>query len=107
MRSLCRYFLTHVPAISSIENCVGACHTAELPLVFHDASFLSGPADAALSDIVSGYWTSFARDHVPSGAVAWPVYNATSDQYLQIGDTISVISALKTPECDFWVVAQQ
>ncbi len=70
-------------------------HASELPYVFGTAARLpqywpkppTSAAEAALSDAIIGYWTSFARTGVPraAGAPDWPAYGA-SGGYLDIKD---------------------
>lgn len=49
----------------------GAAHNSEIPYVFRNTSENSG-----LTDMMSGFWTSFARDGVPSyrGVEKWEPY---------------------------------
>lgn len=70
-------------------------HASELPYVFGTAERLpahwpkppAGGADAALSDAMIGYWTSFARTGTPtaSGEPAWPAY-AAGRAYMTFAD---------------------
>ncbi len=62
----------------------GAAHATELPYLF---TLAAAPGDAgrdALSDIMTTYWTNFARAGDPNGAgaPAWPPYSAGSVQAL-------------------------
>ncbi len=73
-----------------------AFHASELPYVFgtldRTTSFWpkapATPAEAKLSDIMLGYWTSFARTGQPeaAGAPAWPIYGSAG-AYMAIGET--------------------
>jgi carboxylesterase type B len=102
----CRYFFTHVPTIPPYPQCLGVCHFSEVAFVFHFQYLLSGASEVALSNAMGGYWASFAATHTPSGAVAWPQYNATGDAYLELDTTVEAISNLKTRECDMWARLQ-
>jgi para-nitrobenzyl esterase len=72
-----------------------AFHASELPFVFgnidrtppHWPAIPDTAAQHALSDVMIGYWTSFARDGRPSeqGAATWPVYGKAS-AFLHITD---------------------
>ncbi len=63
-------------------------HSGELPYVFgwaqlpayHVMGATYGPADAALSEQMQGYWTNFAKTGDPNGAGLpnWPAYRGSS-----------------------------
>ena len=71
------------------EHALHAFHASELPYVFGNFDRLppnwpkppSTAEEAALSDAMLGYWTSFARTGVPvaEGQPAWPAYGAAGD----------------------------
>jgi carboxylesterase type B len=48
------------------------------------------------------YWTAFAAAGDPNqeGLAQWPVYDAKSGQYLDLGDQIQVKSGLYNEACD-------
>ena len=48
------------------------------------------------------YWTSFARNGMPQapGEAAWPAYQSSTDQNLELGTTIKVNTGLFKPQCD-------
>jgi len=57
----------------------GAYHSAEIDFVFETLSFEDLPwraKDKALSDLISSYWTNFAKNGDPNGAglPPWPAY---------------------------------
>jgi para-nitrobenzyl esterase len=58
--------------------------------------------DRALSDAMMSYWTGFAATGDPNqeGLAKWPVYDAKTGQYLDLGDTIQVKSGINTEACD-------
>jgi para-nitrobenzyl esterase len=85
---------------------LGAFHAADVPFVFQNP-FITVRLNAeerALSDQIQGYWTRFAATGDPNGAdaVAWPAYDATTDQHLTLDLTLGADSALKKDRCDFW-----
>ncbi len=97
------YQFTRVP----MENAMGAFHGVEIPYVFGNADLftLLGPieqADYHLSETIMGYWTRFAATGDPNGegVPEWPRYDRTSDQHLELGDTIQVGSGLYQEACD-------
>jgi para-nitrobenzyl esterase len=65
---------------------MGASHASELAYVFPRPQSKLTPAQRALSDLIVGYWTTFAAGGVPGGraAPAWPRYTAASDQFMEL-----------------------
>lgn len=61
------YFFSRVPP--SDKQTVGAFHAAEIPFVFgsHEPILGLSDDDAALTDLMVGYWASFAADGDPNG----------------------------------------
>jgi para-nitrobenzyl esterase len=97
------YQFTRVP----LGNPLGAFHSVEIPYVFENAGLFSSlgklePADYALSDAIMGYWTRFAATGNPNGAgaPAWPQYDRSSDEHLELGDAIKTGSGLYKQACD-------
>jgi para-nitrobenzyl esterase len=72
----------------------GANHAAEIGFVFRNLgggrAGAPSPADSALSELMSSYWTNFAKAGDPNGAglPAWPVFTA-SDQRVMYFDGVS------------------
>jgi para-nitrobenzyl esterase len=70
----------------------GAQHSFELPYVFGNLSadgFLGGAygaSDRALSDVMIGFWTNFAKAGNPNGAglPAWPAFDPASRAYMRL-----------------------
>jgi para-nitrobenzyl esterase len=58
--------------------------------------------DYDLSEAIMGYWTRFAATGDPNGegAPEWPIYEATSDQHLELGDEIRPGAGLYREACD-------
>jgi para-nitrobenzyl esterase len=59
----------------------GAYHSAEIEFVFGVLASKNlpwRPEDKALSDLMSSYWSNFARNGDPNGAglPPWPAYNS-------------------------------
>ena len=84
-------------------------HGSELFLVFRFVPHLLSADERRVSDTLIAYWTSFAKDGVPTaseGGVAWPSYDPSTDELLQIGNGTSVaVGALRgarKAQCDFW-----
>jgi para-nitrobenzyl esterase len=68
------------------------------------AGYTPSAGENALADAMDGYWSRFAAAGDPdgSGAVAWPLYDATADAVLQLDDTPVAASGIRTAQCDFW-----
>ena len=82
------YFFDHgYPAMDQAH--LHGFHASELPYVFGTADRLSAnwpkppksAGEAALSDAIIGYWTSFARTGAPQaeGAPDWPAFGSTGN----------------------------
>jgi len=72
------YFERKVPATPAFEK-YGAFHTAEVPYVLNTLKFLNRPllpVDYELAELMSSYWTNFAKTGNPNGEglPLWPVY---------------------------------
>lgn len=83
----------------SVNRKRGAYHSAEITFVFGRPRPILENAgrtayDAVLADAMSDYWVAFARWGDPNGPPAagrwprWPVYDARSDAYLELGPAI-------------------
>ncbi len=85
------YHFTHVPPTAGGAR-MGSHHAAELGYVFGNLN--NGDytdVDQRISDTIMGYWVRFAATGDPNTAdlAAWPAYNAASDEYLEIGETVA------------------
>jgi para-nitrobenzyl esterase len=66
----------------------GANHAAEIGFVFRNLgggrAGAPAPADSALSELMSSYWTNFAKTGDPngSGLPAWPVFTANDQRVM-------------------------
>jgi para-nitrobenzyl esterase len=95
-------------------NKTGAFHSREIGYVFGNLSpMLSGlkaeeyfdDTDRALSEAMMSYWTSFAAAGDPNkeGLTKWPVYDASTGQYMDLGDTTQVKSGFYNEACDLFI----
>ncbi|WP_433926215.1 carboxylesterase/lipase family protein [Sorangium cellulosum] len=108
------YHFTYAPE-GSLFGDLGAFHSAEIRYVFGNTStLLPDPLteeELELSQAISGYWSRHAENGDPNGgnAVAWPKYDAETDEHLVLDMTISVQSGLRKDLCDLWdsVAAEQ
>lgn len=81
-----------VPAGRFVETRTGANHAAEMPYLFRNLAVYDWPwtqQDHALSDMLSRYWTNFARAGDPNGEglPAWPEFKGQSGPAMHITAT--------------------
>lgn len=92
-------------------NKTGAYHMRDIGYAFGNLSPLLSrltaeqyfdDADRALSEAMVNYWTNFAATGDPNkeGLTKWPVYDANTGQYMDLGDTTQVKSGLYSEACD-------
>jgi para-nitrobenzyl esterase len=97
------YQFTRVPPTQA-GALLGCCHSAEIQYVFGNlpASEGYGPQDIQISNTMMGYWTRFAKTGDPNGggSPAWPSYNSSSQQNMEIGDQVMVNAGLFKAQCD-------
>lgn len=83
-----------------------AMHSEELNYIFGPGFFTLGFVQPvpSLQDAMRGHWYHFAQNGDPNGEglIAWPKYDATSDQNMTFVDPPAVGSGLQKDACDFW-----
>ena len=81
----------------------GAYHSAEITFVF-DHPHASGRTayDSTLAETMSDYWVAFATTGDPNGdgRPRWPVYDAVSDSYLELGSVVQAKTAFRQARFD-------
>jgi len=97
---------------SSCSN--AACHSVELQFVFDSRTLIPGnytftSQEQVLSNVISGLWTSFAAEGVPSYTsssgqmVNWPAFTSDNEQSLALNvGQVSPIVNYDATNCDFW-----
>ncbi len=86
------------------------CHGSELPYVFHNSDDSTGAVDGGfnvsenrMSDIMGGYWTSFAKSGRPvADAAAWNHYDAGKDVMVFSNDSIVMQADPFAKLCKVW-----
>lgn len=72
----------------SRHQTIGAYHSAEIPFVFdsHSSLLPVSHADGKLTDIMTHYWTNFARTGNPNGdrVPEWPKYTSETDTWNEL-----------------------
>ena len=106
-----RYFFTHKHTFAPLTP-LGSYHGMELFYVFNNwenatagTGVLFKPADDSVQQAMLNYWVNFARTGNPnaSGMEAWPVYNSSTDCYLEIKATPNgTACGLRTAQSDLW-----
>lgn len=86
-----RYFFTRIPPLPGSEY-NRAFHAAEIAYAFANLDPGRGynETDAILSDAMHRYWINFATTGNPNGEglPEWPVFDAATENYLELGDSI-------------------
>jgi para-nitrobenzyl esterase len=93
-----RYHFEQAPPMPAGKASRGAYHSADIEYVFEtlDSKRLPWTADdRKLSDMISSYWTNFAKSGNPngSGLPEWPTYKSTDYDvmHLQVSSTNAVV----------------
>ncbi len=103
-----RYFYTHhLDDGTAAEKALGAWHAQELAFVFREldsAGYTPSPGEQSLEAVIDGAWAGMAASGAPDqgAATAWPKYVAASDPYVQLDDTVTTGTGVRTSLCDFW-----
>ena len=84
-----RYVFTYA------QDTLGAYHSAEIRFVFDLAS-------RPLAETMSDYWVAFAKTGDPNGGgrPRWPVYDAASDAYLELGSVVEAKEGFRRARYD-------
>jgi len=105
------YFFTHAldEELGGIE---GVFHGEDLIFVFDLPNgvypgffpIVLSDAEVQLQANFVKYWTTFAASGSPNapGMPLWPTYNNATDMNINMDETITVSSGLKSQLCDFW-----
>jgi carboxylesterase type B len=105
------YIFDHVPSFNlrpKTPACAeNACHTAELPFVFHTAvneGHVFTAQENELSNLMVEYWTDFAKDLNPVvGANSWPEFGPGSRNLIFITPVKDIQPKPDTTsDCGFW-----
>ncbi len=84
----------------------GAYHTTDFVYMFRHAetgAFQATADDVATQDVMTALWGAFAATGEPAtAAMAWPRYDASTDQSLLVQAAPEVASGIKRDDCDMW-----
>ncbi|WP_438023888.1 carboxylesterase/lipase family protein [Sorangium sp. So ce233] len=87
------YYFSYVPEGDRESQPHGVSHGGEMLFPFGNIKDRFTAADRAMSEKVSNYWFSFAKDGTPAGQPAWPKHETglfVRDKTLKLGETIEV-----------------
>ena len=98
------YHFSRTPA--SPKQTAGAYHAAELPFV-HGSNVPILPMtddDKLLGATMREHWTAFAKNGAPStsAAVAWPVFNPASPEWMHFNHTVQAEPVTRTAQYDIF-----
>lgn len=112
------YFFSHAPPVFRLyvpdqpdlqveggRRAYGAYHSGELVYVFGNVGLVGldwTDWDRELSRSISRYWVNFARSGDPNGPglPIWPRYERATDQSLEFGSGIQVLSGVRKEKLD-------
>lgn len=112
------YFISHAPPVFRLylpdrpdlggeggPRRFGAYHSGDLAYVFGNTDLVGinwEDWDHEIADLLSSYWTNFARTGDPNGEglPEWPRYDADSDLALVVGDEVGVQDGLWKQKLD-------
>eukprot|EP01116_Phalansterium_solitarium_P009362 TRINITY_DN23481_c0_g1_i1.p1 TRINITY_DN23481_c0_g1~~TRINITY_DN23481_c0_g1_i1.p1 ORF type:complete len:505 (+),score=136.16 TRINITY_DN23481_c0_g1_i1:37-1551(+) len=101
------YSFSHAPSTEQ-NPCFGVSHTYELPFIFSNLlKFVNTtftPAEQQLASAMLQFWTSFAKNLVPTGAVPWNQFVPSSgnEQNVLLNLTISTEVGYRSKYCAVW-----
>jgi len=92
------YYFTHRPPYPNASEFKdwGAAHAGEISYVFGMFPAATPPtaADRTVSDLVSSYWTNFAKNGDPNGpgVPVWPAFTSANGLVMQLDETSKAVS---------------
>ena len=85
---------------------IRAYHGAELPYVFntHDEWMTTSDLDLEITEIITDYWTNFAKTGNPNGynAPNWPIFDENQKFVQKFGNNIETIKSTETVLCSIF-----
>ncbi len=101
------YYFNKIQPGPAGMQALGAYHSSEIAYAYDNLKAVDLPytnADYKLSDIMSSYWFNFASTGNPNGPglPEWKPYVKTTDQVMQLGDSVKMISTPNKAELNFF-----
>lgn len=86
----------------------GAFHSSELPYIFQTLKVMDRPwaaEDFKLSQVMSSYWSNFAKTGDPNGPglPPWPAYDSAKHTTMELGDHVGPIPEADPAKVEFFV----
>ena len=100
------YFWTHAPPGAN-HDFSGAYHGSEISYVYNHPRLPNEPwtdDDRRIGDMMSSYWTNYARTGNPNGAGLpnWPAFDPKTQQVMELGDHFQPIPLADKEKVSFW-----
>jgi para-nitrobenzyl esterase len=97
------YFFTQAPP-GPAHDVTGAYHGAELQYVFANPEPDWSPRDRRVADLMSSYWTNFARNGDPNGPGLphWPMFVGPKQRTMELGRNFGPIPLAGKEKVGFW-----
>jgi len=87
------------------REALGAWHGQELAFVFIDlgaGGYKPSAGELTLGDAIDSDWAAMAASGAPSSSPSWPKYDPATDPYVQLDDTVTTATGLRTAQVQFW-----
>jgi para-nitrobenzyl esterase len=97
------YFFTKAPPGPN-HDLTGVYHGADLRYAFDNPTPAWGAQDRHLADIMSSYWTNFAKSGNPNapGLPDWAAFDVGKEQTMELGAHLGPIPLADPVRLDFW-----
>jgi para-nitrobenzyl esterase len=100
------YFWDHAPPGPN-HDFTGAYHGSEIAYVFNNANPPNEPwtdQDRRIGDIMSSYWSNFARSGNPNGPglPQWPAFDGHTEHVMELGEQFQPMPLAEPAKVDFW-----
>jgi para-nitrobenzyl esterase len=97
------YFFTHAPPGPN-RDVTGVYHGAELGFVFDNPGPAWGAGDRRIANLMSSYWTNFAKTGDPNGAglPRWPRFDPSQPQTMELGQRFAPMPLADRDKINFW-----
>jgi len=101
------YYFSRIREGESAQHpMIRAYHGAELPYVFntHDEWMTTSDLDLEITEIITDYWTNFAKTGNPNGhnAPNWPIFDENQKFVQKFGNDIETIKSTETVLCSIF-----
>lgn len=97
------YFFTKAPPGPN-HDLTGVYHGADIRYTFNNPTAIWGAQDRKVAEIMSSYWTNFAKTGNPNGPGLpfWAPYDGRREQVMELGGHFGPIPLADPEKLDFW-----